>query len=44
MCRIRDRPEWGGRVDAILPTAGALIALVILLIILVAWIAEEAVM
>jgi hypothetical protein len=36
MCSIRKRSEWEDRVGAILPIAGALTALLILLVILVA--------
>jgi hypothetical protein len=36
MCHIRNRSDWEDRVDAILPIAGALTALLILLTILVA--------
>jgi hypothetical protein len=43
MCRIGNGLEREGRVDAIPPIVGALVALAILLIILAAWIAMEAV-
>jgi hypothetical protein len=35
MCRATSRLEWESRIDAILPVAGSLAALVVLLFILV---------